>query len=131
MVDGSQSIDENYMNKKQANKSWCDYVNNFWLPLLIIFIFCLSRVSTGDFAVFFMDISQGITIGNALFSYEKLEGFTLTGTGNKFEWHYGGKKVAWGTMLSGDIEHLREMMTLWQKYRSVLDEEKSTAHALY
>lgn len=108
-----------------------EFLSYYWsvyLPFYSVYTFAFGKHTNNiGFAVIFMDFDKGVTIGNALFPYEKLEGFTPTGSGTGFEWYYEGKQVAWGTLLPDDIKYLCELMEIRNKYGYILNEISATA----
>ena len=74
----------------------------------------------------FMDVSEGMLFGGALFSYEIMSGIRSTGKKHGFELYHDRKKVAYGTMSPDDMKYLREMIAIYGKYRKVLENETAS-----
>lgn len=66
--------------------------------------------------IIFMDIDEGILFGNALFPYDVLRGIVSTDDGTAFDLIHEGETVAKGFILADDLNAIRQMHSLRDKY---------------
>ncbi|MDR1669884.1 MAG: hypothetical protein LBR76_07995 [Oscillospiraceae bacterium] len=84
----------------------------------------IFSIQTGGFTAspyIFMDISEGMLFGGALFAYDTLRDIRPVKKENNYELFYEGKKVAAFVMLPDDMNYLREVLALRGKYAEHLE----------
>ena len=69
----------------------------------------------------FMDIEEGMFFGGALFTYDVMSGLQATVKRNGFELHFEGNVIASGKMLPDDMNYLRDIIEIRNKYKRLLD----------
>ncbi len=86
-------------------------------------IYCSAKYSyPGIYYCIFLNFNEGMLFGNALFTYDIMNGLITTGKNNGFELYHEGKKVAEGRILPDDYKHLQDILEVRNKYKDVLEE---------
>lgn len=76
---------------------------------------------SASYPYIFMDISEGMLFGGALFSYDTLRDIRSAKRENHYELFYEGEKTADFMMMPDDMSYLREVLALRGKYGEYLD----------